>query len=95
MTLTLTLQPEVEQWLIQRAAQRGLLLEEYAQQVLHEHLSQVERERREELMAVLESWDKEDADAEEGYDTEFFQMLDQDRLSDRKLFPPELKGISW
>ena len=30
-----------------------------------------------------------------GYDDEFFQRLDADRPSDCKLFPPEMKGISW
>ncbi len=52
MTLTLTLTPDIEQYLTQRAQ---------------------EQETGEYLI----------------------QALDEDRLSDRKLFPIELKGVTW
>jgi len=95
MSLTLALAPEFEQRLKQEAERKGLPPEQYALRVLDEHLTQAEREQRESAIALLQSWIDEGPDSEEGYDDEFFRMLDEDRLSDRKLFPPELKGISW
>ena len=39
----------------------------------------------------------EDEDPEEQKETfeYLLRVLDEDRPSERKLFPPELKGISW
>jgi hypothetical protein len=47
-------------------------------------------------MAILRSWTAEGA-AEEQRETgeDLIQALDEDRLSDRKLFPPELKAVTW
>jgi hypothetical protein len=96
MTITLTLAPELEFKLKQEADRRGLPPEQYALEVLDEHISQAERERREKLVALVQSWiDEDEASEEEGYDDEFLRMIDEDRPSYRKLFPPEMKGISW
>ena len=48
------------------------------------------------LGALIQSWMKED-DAEEQRETleYLIRALDEDRLSNRKLFPRELKGRSW
>jgi len=96
MTITLTLAPELEFKLKQEADRRGLPPEQYALEVLDEHISQAERERREKLVALIQSWiDEDEVSEEEGYDDEFLRMIDEDRPSYRKLFPPELKGVSW
>jgi hypothetical protein len=95
-TITLILDSELERRLKQEADRQGLPLEEYVAQALNERISQAELERREKLVALVQSWiDEDEASAEEGYDEEFLRMIDDDRPSYRKLFPPELKGISW
>jgi putative addiction module component (TIGR02574 family) len=45
---------------------------------------------------LLQSWIV-DGDAQEQRQTGEYlvQALDEDRLSDRRLFPPELKGVTW
>jgi hypothetical protein len=52
--------------------------------------------RRNELVTLLQSW-MEEGDAEEQQDTGEYliRTLDEDRLADRPLFPPELKGVTW
>jgi hypothetical protein len=48
------------------------------------------------LVELLQSW-IEGGDAEEQKETGDYliRTLDEDRLSDRRLFPPELKGVTW
>jgi hypothetical protein len=94
MTLTLELTPDLEQRLTREAEKRGLPTEEYTLELLRQHLPG--DDRRAELMAILRSW-TEEGDAEEQRETGEYliQALDEDRLSDRKLFPPELKGVTW
>lgn len=48
------------------------------------------------LDELLQSW-IQDGDGKEQKETGEFlvQALDEDRLSDRPLFPPELKGVTW
>ena len=96
MVLTLNLPTELEQRLLDEAQRQGLTADEYTLQLLDQSLPQADAERRAEAIALLQSW------IDRGYDpdkeeesTEFLLMLDEDRLSDRKLFPPELKGITW
>lgn len=93
--MTLALAPELEDRLKREAARRGLPPDQFAAKVLDEHISQAEGERRENLIALLHSWNEEEVDESEALDDEFFRQLDEDRTSARKLFPPELKGISW
>ena len=54
------------------------------------------QERAARLGTMIQSWMKED-DAEEQRETigHLVRALDEDRLSNRKLFPEELKGKSW
>ncbi len=49
-----------------------------------------------ELVNTLQSWIDED-DTEEQQETGecLIHALDEDRLSERKLFPTELKGLTW
>ena len=53
-------------------------------------------DRREALITLLQEWidDLKDTDLASG-DDEFLRTLDADGLSDRPLFPPELKGVTW
>lgn len=96
MTMTLTLPPEIAQRLKTEASQHGQSEEQYAIETLEERLSEVERIKREEAVALIQSWIDEDiAAGDETPEDEFFQQLDADRPADEKLFPPELKGVSW
>ncbi len=91
MSFVIALAPELEQRLNQEAARQGLPPDEYASKALDEYISLDERRRNE----FVPPWIERASDPSEGYDDDFFRLLDEDRLSDRKLFPPELKGISW
>ncbi len=94
MTLTLNLTPELEKRLAEEALRLGIPLEQYALHVLQRNLPAPVRPT--EFLAVLRAW-MEDGDPEEQKETfEYLsRTLDEDRPSERKLFPPELRGISW
>ncbi|MEA5605852.1 MULTISPECIES: hypothetical protein [unclassified Nostoc] len=94
MTLTLNLPPELEQYLAQQAKQQGLSVETYTLQILQEYILREEKQSK--LVNALQSWiDEGDADEQQETGEYLIQALDEDRLSDRKLFPVELKGITW
>ena len=94
MTLTLDLPPNLENSLFQAANQQSLTVEEFAIQILTFAFTQKERQKK--AVSLLESW-LSDADIEEQKTTGAYliESLDQDRLSDRLLFPDEMKGKSW
>ena len=94
MTLTLNLPPEIERRLTEEAKRQGVTAQEYTVQVLAQILPH--RERGAALGVLLASWIKA-GDTKEQKETGDYLLrsLDEDRLSDRKLFPPELKGVSW
>jgi len=94
MTLKIDLTPDLEQRLAREAERRGLPAETLTIELLDEHLPT--KDRRSELVSLLQSW-VEEGDAEEQRETGEYliRVLDEDRLSDRKLFPPELKGVTW
>ena len=94
MTLTLHLSPELEQRLKQEAKHQGLSLDAYALQLLTQSLPP--KDRQTELVTLLQSW-MDEGDPEEQRDTGEYliRALDEDRLSDRQLFPPDLKGVTW
>lgn len=54
------------------------------------------RDPQTELVDLLQSW-IEGGDVQEQTETGEFlvKSLDEDRLSDRSLFPPEFKGVTW
>lgn len=94
MTISLALTPELERRLKQAAEQQGLPADALAVRLLEQHLPPAER--REELVALLQSWIDGDDVAEQQETGEYLvRVLDEDRLSDRKLFPPEMKGVTW
>ena len=94
MTLTLHLSPELEQRLTQEAKRHGLALDAYTVQLLDKSLPP--KDHRTELVTLLQSW-IEDGNPEEQQETGEYLIcaLDEDRLADRQLFPPELKGVTW
>ena len=94
MTLTLHLPPELEQRLTQEAKRHGLALDAYTLQLLDQSLPP--KDHRTELVTLLQSW-IEDGNPEEQQETGEYliRALDEDRLADRPLFPPELKGVTW
>jgi hypothetical protein len=94
MTLTLSIPPEIEEHLDRKAREQGLSTEAYALQLLSESISVEEKSTK--LVNLLQSWIDEDDTAEQQETGEYLiQALDEDRLSDRKLFPSELKGVTW
>ncbi len=94
MTLTLHLPPELEQRLTHEATRHGLALDAYTLQLLDQSLPP--NDRRRELVTLLQSW-MEEGDPEEQQETGEYliRALDADRLADRQLFPPDLKGVTW
>jgi len=94
MTLTLTLTREIEQYLTQRAQEQGLSTEAYTLQLLIEYI--MRKEKQVKLVNLLQSWrDEEDAEEQQETGQYLIHALDEDRLSDRQLFPIELKGVTW
>jgi hypothetical protein len=48
------------------------------------------------LVSLLQSWIDADDVADQVAASNFLiEALDQDRLSSRPLFPPEMEGVSW
>ena len=93
--MTVTLPPDLERRLSVEAAKQGLDLQQFAVRVLDQCLP---ADRQADTVALLQSWiDADDTETAEQKATGDFliQALDADRLSDRKLFPPELKGVTW
>jgi hypothetical protein len=94
MTLTLNLSPELEQYLLQEASQHGLSVEALALQLLTNSIFL--KQKQTEAVNLLQSWiDSEDEEEQQETGQYLIQVLDEDRLSERKLFPAELKGITW
>ena len=93
MPIQLSLPPELEGRLCREAERQGLSPAAVALQLLDRHLPL--QDRRAATVAMLQSWiDTDDADADEA-DYDLFRAIDEARTSDRKLFPEELRGVSW
>ena len=94
MTLTLTLPLELEQRLKEASEHQNLSAVEFALQLLDKHLPV--KDRQTELVTLLQSWIDDDDPEEQKETGEYLvRVLDEDRLSDRKLFPEELQGVTW
>jgi hypothetical protein len=53
-------------------------------------------QKQTEAVNLLQSWiDDEDDEEQQETGQYLIQALDDDRLSERKLFPTELKGVTW
>ena len=94
MTLTLRLPPDLEDRLQHEAERQGLPADTLTLRLLDLHLPT--KDPREELVTLLQSW-MEEGDAQEQKETGEYliRALDEDRLSNRPLFPLELKGVTW
>lgn len=94
MTLTLNLPLELEQYLLQEANQQGLSIEAVTLQLLTSSI--LLRQKQAEAVNLLQSWiDNEDGGEQQETGQYLIQALDEDRFSDRKLFPIEMKGVTW
>ena len=94
MTLTLTLPPELEERLKQETRRQGVHADELTLRLLDECLPP--KDRATEVVDLLQSWIDEDDSEEQKETGEYLvRALDEDRTSDRKLFPQELKGVTW
>ncbi len=94
MTLTLNLSPELEQYLVQQANQHELSVDVLALQLLTN--SVLTRQKQTEAADVLQSWiDDDDVEDQQETGQYLIQVLDENSFSDRKLFPLEMKGITW
>jgi hypothetical protein len=93
MTLTLDLTADLEKRLIDEASRRGIRPDQFVVQVLRQLLPV--NDRREHFAALLQSWLEEDQEEQKDTFEYLVRSLDEDRPSQRKLFPSALKGISW
>ncbi|MCL1475651.1 hypothetical protein [Argonema antarcticum] len=94
MTLTINLPPELEQYLQEEAKQQGLSVDAIALQLLTQSI--LLKQKQAQAVDVLQSWiDDEDVEEQQETGQYLIQVLDEDRLSERKLFPLELKGVTW
>ena len=94
MNVTLNLNRELGHRLRQAAKHRGVSVDAYTAHLLEQHLPG--EGRRSDLVAVLQSWmEEEDAGEQRATGDYLVHALDEDRLSERPLFPAEHKGATW
>ena len=94
MTLTLNLPSDVEKYLLQEANQQGISIESVTLKLLTNLITL--REKQAKAVNLLQSWiDDEDIEDQQETGQFLIRALDEDRLSERKLFPTEMKGLSW
>ena len=94
MIITLNLTPELEEYLSRQAKQQQLSIETIALQCLTNSISVTQKQI--EAVNLLQSWiDDEDTTEQKETGRYLIQALDEDRLSNRQMFPTEMKGMSW
>jgi hypothetical protein len=94
MTLNVHLSAELEQRLNAAAQSQGVPVAQYAARLLEQHAPPANHGK--ELAELLQSWiDAGDENEQRETGEYLIRTLDEDRLSDRLLFPAELKGVSW
>ncbi len=93
--MNLELNPELEARLVAEADRQGCSADQYTQRLLEQNLPGLSK-KQEKAIALLQSWIDE-GDGEEQAETldYLIEALDADRLSDRPLFPLEMRGKSW
>lgn len=94
MTLKVDLTPDLEERLRREAERNGVAESECIVRILEAHLPSAGR--RAQAVALLQSWiDGKDADDQRETGDYLVRVLDEDRLSNRRLFPPDLEGKTW
>jgi len=94
MTLTLRLPRDLEERLQHEAERQGLPADKLTLRLLDHYLPASNPQT--ELAELLQSWiDSDDAGEQKETGEFLIRALDEDRLSDRPLFPAELKGVTW
>jgi hypothetical protein len=94
MTLVLNLPADLEERLSEAARRVGISVADYAVQALERQIPA--GDHRAELVALLQSWiDDQNVDEQKETGDFLVRALDEDRPSERKLFPPELEGVTW
>ena len=94
MELVLNLSLELQQRLDEAAGERGVTNDAFAIELLETEL--LRGNRRDKLQSLLQSWiDESKTNNSTEVGSDFIRQLDEDRLSDRKLYPTELEGITW
>jgi hypothetical protein len=93
MTLTINLSSELEQYLLNEAREKGISLEAMTLQVLTNSIST--KQKQTQAVNLLQSWLDDEDEEQQETGQYLINALDEDRLSDRKLFPLELKGVTW
>ncbi|HYW19493.1 MAG TPA: hypothetical protein VE956_09300 [Nodularia sp. (in: cyanobacteria)] len=79
---------------MQEANKQGLSVEAVTLQVLTDSI--LLKQKRAESVNLLQSWlDDEDVEEQQETGQYLINPLDEDRLSERKLFPLKMKGITW
>jgi hypothetical protein len=91
--MTIALAPEIEWRLTTEAAREGVSLDQYANRVLGDYISQAERTRHASLLALLQTWIDEaegenEAEAAQEED-EFLRNLRENRVAFREISLPE------
>jgi hypothetical protein len=93
MTLNVTLSAELQTRLRQEAQRQGVSPDADTLKLLDRHLPAADR--RAGLISMLQQWAKEDAamtPEEAAANAEVLRAIDEDRLSDRKLFTEVVNG---
>jgi len=93
MTFQLALPPELAERLRREAERQGLSPAAVTVQLLDKCLPAPDATAQ--TVALLQSWIDVDETEANDADYDLFRALDEARTSDRLLFPPELKGVSW
>lgn len=89
MTLQLDLPADLAERLRREAERQGLPADAVTRKLLDDHLPPPTPS---DTVAVIQSWIDEPGDDD---DYDLLRSLDRARTSDRKLFPEELRGVSW
>jgi hypothetical protein len=94
MAIILNLPLDVEKYLLQEADEQGVSIESVTLDLLTNLI--VLKQKRTKAVNLLQSWiDDEDTEEQKETGRYLIRALDEDRLSERKLFPVEMKGLSW
>ena len=82
------------EYLLQEANQKGLSIESVTLDLLTSFI--LLRQKQTKAVNLIQSWiDDENVEEQQETGQYLISALDEARLSDRKLFPIEMKGVTW